>query len=55
MLDNGDFYLVVSDKIRIARVKTRDSEDGSITADLYRNLEDYQAGYVMEHDFTFWP
>ena len=26
---------------------------GSMTADLYRNLDDYEFGFVMERDVTF--
>ena len=29
------------------------NEDGSITADLYRNLDDYRSGRVMEPEFTY--
>ena len=54
MLDDGDYFLVVDNKLRIAREQSRNVEDGSITADLYRNLEDYRSGWVMEFDFKFW-
>ena len=29
------------------------NEDGSITADLYLNPDDYRAGRVMEPEFTY--
>ena len=45
MLNHGDYWLVVGDKLRIARERAQ-NEDGSITADLYRNQDDYSAGRV---------
>ena len=53
MLNHGDYWLVVGDKLRIAHERAQ-NEDGSITADLYRNQDDYRAGRVMERAFTFW-
>jgi hypothetical protein len=37
MFRNGDYFLIIGDKLRIAHETVR-HEDGSITADLYRNL-----------------
>ena len=54
MLRDGDYFLVVEDQLRIARDVPIDSTDGSITVDLYRNLEDYAAGRVMEYAFKYW-
>ena len=54
MLKNGDYWLFVGDKLWIARESAR-NEDGSITADLYRNPDDYRRGRVMERGFTYWP
>ena len=53
MLEHGDYWLVLDGKVRIAHERAQ-NEDGSITADLYRNPEDYRAGLVMERAFTFW-
>ena len=53
-LRSGAYFLVVGDKVRIAHETSRNLEDGSITSDLYRNLEDYRSGRVMERGFTFW-
>ena len=41
-------YFVIGDRIRVAVVCARDATTGSITADLYRNLDDLRAGAVME-------
>ena len=54
MLNDGDFWLVLSGAFRIAR-QTAKHDDGSITVALYRNPKDYVAGRVMERAFTFWP
>jgi len=45
-------YLVVGDKLRVAG-QLRRNDDGSITADVYRNLDDYRAGRMMEPAVTF--
>lgn len=53
MLEHGDYWLVVGDKLRIAHERALNG-DGSITVDLYRNLDDYRADRAMERAFTFW-
>ena len=52
VLREGDYFLVVGDKLRIAH-PTSAPEGGSITVDLYRNLEDYRRNQVMEHNFIY--
>ena len=54
MFGEDDFWLFVDDALHIARLIER-NEDGSITVDLYRNLDDYRANRVMEYDFTYQP
>ena len=49
-----DIYLVIDGHIRPARMRDVSGE-GSITVDLYRNLDDFRLGVVMEHDFTYEP
>ena len=41
------FFVVIDGKIRVA-APVRKLGNGSITADLYQNLEDFRAGRVME-------
>ena len=50
-LSNGDCFLVVGGKLRVAHVIKRGHD--SITADLYRNLDDYRADQAMERAATF--
>lgn len=45
-------YLVIDGKMRVAGNFVR-NDDGSITADVYRNLVDYDAGRPMERAGTF--
>ncbi len=54
MLRNYDYLVVLDDKIYIASEIFRDDEDGSITANLYRNLDDYRNERVMKPRFTYW-
>lgn len=51
-LRDGDYFLVVDDRLRIAH-PIRMAESGSITADLYRNLDDYRHGRVLERAFVY--
>ena len=51
-LRDGDFYAVIGDRMLIAHPVSPADEDGSITMDLYRNLDDYRDGHVMERAFT---
>ena len=50
-LRNGDCFLVVDGKMRVAHVIERGHR--SITADVFRNLDDYRAGRAMERAATF--
>ena len=52
VLRPGDCFLVIGHAMRIAG-NQHANEDGSITADLYLNLDDYRAGRVMEPEFTY--
>ena len=45
-------YLVIDGKIRVAGT-IRKNADGSITADVFRNLEDFRAGQAMERAARF--
>ena len=47
-------FIIRDDKMYVGKIVSR-NEDGSITVDLYRNIEDYEIGAVMELDFTYWP
>jgi len=52
-LRSGDCFVVIDGKLRIAH-EQQHNDDGSITADLYRNLSDYEAGRVMEPGVKYW-
>ena len=52
-LARNDYWLVMDDRFCIAHEVCR-SGDGSITANLYRNLKDYEVGRVMETNVTYW-
>lgn len=45
-------YLVIDGKLRVAGNVQR-NDDGSITADVYRNLDDYKSDQAMERAVTF--
>ena len=45
-------YLVIGGKLRVAGRLKRNA-DGSITADIYRNLDDFRADRAMERATTF--
>lgn len=45
-------FVVIDGKLRVAG-NVRHGDDGSITADVYRNLEDYRAGRAMERAATY--
>jgi len=45
-------YLVVDGKFRVAG-DLRRNNDGSITADVYRNLDDFRSGRTMERAAVF--
>ena len=45
-------FLVIDDKMRVAG-NVRRNDDGSITADVYRNLGDYKSDHAMERAATF--
>ena len=44
-------FLVIGGKFRVAE-NLHHNHDGSIAADVYRNLEDYRVGRVMERAAT---
>ncbi|MDW3206836.1 MAG: hypothetical protein R8L07_14965 [Alphaproteobacteria bacterium] len=50
-LAKGDFFAVLNGKLMIAKPVSAADENGSITMDLYRNLDDYRRGVVMEREF----
>ena len=50
-LKNGDCFLVIDGNVRVAHVIGRGH--GSITADVFRNLDDYRAGRAMERAAIF--
>ena len=52
-LNDGDSFVVIEGRMLIAASQIH-NDDGSITADLFRNLDDYVAGLVMEPSVTFW-
>lgn len=47
-------FIVRDGKMYVGRIVNR-NEDGSITVDLYRNMQDYKTRAVMELDFTYRP
>jgi len=47
-------WLVIGGKFRVAQTLWT-HDDGSITVQLYRNLDDYDAGRAMEHAFRYRP
>ncbi len=46
-------FIVVDEKMRVVRER-QVNEDSSLTADVYRNLEDFRRGRVTEPDFVYW-
>ena len=52
-LKSGDYFVVIDGKMRIAHENSR-NDDGSISSDLYRNLDDYRTGRVMEPNVNVW-
>ena len=45
-------FFVIGDKMRVAG-NVRRNDDGSITADVYRNLSDYESDHAMERAAKF--
>ena len=45
-------YFVIDNTMRVAGNVHR-NDDGSITADVYRNLDDYKSDFAMERAVTF--
>lgn len=47
-------FIVIDEKMYVAKLVAQ-NKNGSITVDLYRNVNDYDIGAMMELGFVYWP
>ncbi len=54
MIISSSWTIKFISRAKYSGTMNRDDEDGSITANLYRNLDDYRNERVMKPRFTYW-